>query len=221
MHLTAGMAFNRRFHPQYAGIKEAVAGGDIGQLESILITSRSAAAPTLEFIKTSGGLFGEKGSHFYDLARWITGEHPVQVFAMGAALVNPRFAEVGEVDTAMITMRLPSGVLCQFDFSWRAAYGQDERLEVVGSKGMLQTRQAPVGAYSQFTQSGMTHEGLFPTWYQRFEHTSTQELDVFFEAITSGRQGQLPPLADGLAAQQLADAAKLSVNDGKTVAIPR
>ncbi len=218
-NLTAGMAFNRRLHPQYSGIRAAVAAGEIGRIESMLITSRTATAPSIEFIQTSGGLFGEKGSHFYDLVRWITGEHPVELFAMGAALVNPRFADVGEVDTAMITMRLPSGALCLLDFSWRAAYGQDERLEVVGSQGMLQTRQAPVGPFIRFSQSGMAQDGPMPTWYERFEQTYVMELDVFFQAIETGQHGELPTLMDGLAAQQLADAAGQSVQEGRPIAI--
>ncbi len=217
--LIAGMAFNRRFHPQYAGIKSAVDAGKIGRLESILITSRTAAPPTLEFIKTSGGLFGEKGAHFYDLARYISGEHPVELFAMGSALINPRFADVGEVDVAMITMRLPSGALCQLDFSWRAAYGQDERLEAVGSLGMLQTRQAPVGAFERFTSAGQAHDGLLPTWFDRFEETYPFELDLFLDAIRTREQGRLPRLSDGLAAQQLADAARLSSQTGEPAKI--
>lgn len=215
--LIAGMAFNRRLHPHYGGIKKAVAAGEIGRIESMLITSRTASAPTLNFIKTSGGLFGEKGSHFYDLARWILGEHPVELFAMGAALVNPRFADIGEVDTAMITMRFPSGALCQFDFSWRAAYGQDERMEVMGSLGMLQTQQSPVGPYVRFTNSGVTQDGPMPTWYERFKQTYAMELDVFFHALETGQPGELPTLADGVAAQQVADGARRSVQEGRPV----
>ena len=218
-NLTAGMAFNRRLHPQYSGIKAAVAAGDVGVIESILITSRTASPPTVDFIKTSGGLFGEKGSHFYDLIRWISGEHPVELFAMGSALVNPEFADVGEVDTAIITMRLPSGGLCMLDFSWRAAYGQDERLEVHGSQGMLQTKQEPVGSFLRLNSSGLAHDGPMPTWYERFEQTYEMELDVFFKAIETGQLGALPALADGLAAQQLADAAQNSVRKGQPIRI--
>lgn len=217
--LVAGMAFNRRLHPQYSGIKAAVAAGDIGRVESMLITSRTAKPPTIEFITTSGGLFGEKGSHFYDLARWITGEPPVELFAMGGALVNPGFADVGEVDTAMITMRFASGVLCVFDFSWRAAYGQDERLEIVGSRGMLQTQQSPVGPFLRYSSSGMHQDGPMPTWYERFEQTYAMELDVFFQAIQTGQRGELPSLEDGLAAQQIADTARQSVQLNKPVRI--
>lgn len=217
--LVAATAFNRRFDAGYSSIRSAVVNGQIGQIETLHMTSRTASPPTVEFTKTSGGLFGEKGSHFYDLARWITGEHPVEVFAMGSALINPDFKDIGEVDTALISMRMPSDILCQLDFSWRAAYGQDERLEVNGSLGMLQTKQEPVGRCVMSAQSGQQQLGLFPTWYERFRQTYAAELDLFLNAIDSGDASTLPSLADGLAAQQIAEAAKKSVRERCPVAL--
>ena len=215
--LVAATAFNRRFDAGYAGIKAAVSAGEIGRVEAILMTSRTASPPSVEFTRTSGGLFGEKGAHFYDLARWITEEHPVDLFAMGSALVNPAFADIGEVDTAMITMRMPSGSLCQFDFSWRAAYGQDERVEVNGSLGMLQTFQEPVGRFLRSKVSGQSQDGPMPTWYERFAPTYAEELHSFLGAIRSGDASGLPSLEDGLAAQQIADAAKESLRIAQPV----
>lgn len=215
--IVAAIAFNRRFDAGYSGIREAILAGDIGQVEALLITSRTASPPSVEFTRTSGGLFGEKGAHFYDLARWITGENPIELFAMGSALINPEFAEIGEVDTAMISMRMPSGALCQFDFSWRAAYGQDERLEVNGSRGMVSTFQEPVGRYRRNTADGESQEGLMPTWYQRFAPTYQKELELFVAAIRTGDSYALPSLSDGCEAQMITDAARQSVATGKPI----
>ena len=215
--LVAATAFNRRFDTGYASIRKAISAGDIGRVEVILVTSRTASPPSVEFTRTSGGLFGEKGAHFYDLARWFTGEHPVELFAMGSVLVNPALADVGEVDTAMITMRMPSGTLCQFDFSWRSAYGQDERVEVNGSLGMLQTIQEPVGRVLQSGKGGQSRDGLMPTWQERFARTYADELDAFLGAIRSGDASGLPSLEDGLAAQQIADAARQSMRTSRPV----
>ena len=209
--LVAATAFNRRFDTGYASIRKAVSAGEIGRVEAILMTSRTASPPSVEFTRTSGGLFGEKGSHFYDLARWITGEHPVELFAMGSALVNSALADIGEADTAMITMRMPSGALCQFDFSWRAAYGQDERVEVNGSLGMLQTIQGAAGRVLKSGMGGQSRDGLMPTWQERFARTYADELHAFLGAIRSGDASGLPSLEDGLAAQQIADAARRSM----------
>lgn len=217
--LLAGMAFNRRFDKQYADINTAITEGSIGTIETIQFTSRTAAAPSVQFLKTSGGLFGEKGAHFYDLARWITGEHPTELVAMGAALIDPAFATAGETDTAMITMKMPSGALCQFSFSWRAAYGQDERIEVHGSKGMLLGDQATTATFDRYSQNGRDRGGLLPTWFERFADSYKVELGHFIEAVRTGEPGDLPTLDDGVAAQEIADAAKRSADAGVKVTL--
>ncbi len=215
--LVAATAFNRRLDAGYSGIRQAVHGGKIGQVEALLFTSRTASPPTVEFTRTSGGLFGEKGAHFFDLARWITGEDPAELFAMGSAQINPEFATIGEVDTAMVTIRMPSGTLCQFDFSWRAAYGQDERLEVNGSLGMLTTFQEPVERFRSHTREGEFQGGLLPTWYERFAPTYAEELDRFIAAISSGHISTLPSLRDGCKAQAISDAARESAATGRMI----
>jgi myo-inositol 2-dehydrogenase / D-chiro-inositol 1-dehydrogenase len=63
------------------------------------------------------GSFAEKGSHFFDFARWLTNAEPVSLFTMGAVLVDPGYAEIGEYDTAVIAMHLGNGVPYRFDFS--------------------------------------------------------------------------------------------------------
>ena len=37
------------------------------------------------------------------------------MFAFGAAMVDPKVAEVGDVDTSIVTIRMASGALCQID----------------------------------------------------------------------------------------------------------
>ena len=216
--IVTAMGLNRRFDHQYSGIRDAVKRGDIGAPEAILITSRSEAPPTPEFIKTSGGLFGEKGSHFYDLCRWICGEDPEDVFAMGSVMINPGFRDVEEVDTALVALKMPSGAICQLDFSWRAAYGQDERLEVNGAQGMLQTRQAPDGPYMLQNSQGRTHPGVLASWRVRFEQTYRDELSAFLDAVSSeAPDPRLATIADGVAAQRIAEAAKRSLASGQSV----
>ena len=215
--ITAAIGFNRRLDRSYAAIRHAVAGGEIGRLEAILITSRSATPPTIQSVQATGGLLGEKGSHFYDLACWIAGEYPLELHAMGAALVDPAFAEIGEVDVAMVTLAMPSGALCQLDFSWRAAYGQDERLEAVGAQGMLQISQAPDAPFSRYGSTGMMQAAPLPGWLARFAPTYAEELERFVRALEAGRAPDLPTLEDGLAAQRLAEAAACSIRERRRI----
>ena len=218
--VTAAMAFNRRFDAQYSAIKAAVDGGELGRPEVVNIVSRTARPPSPEFIPSSGGLLAEKGSHFYDLARWICSEDPSEVFAMGSVLIDPGYRQVGEVDTAKILLRMPSGTLCQLDFSWRAAYGQDERIEVNGAGGMLRTRQEPTGPVVHQTADGLIHPGKLPGWQERFADTYRAELDAFIDLVDGGDDsGVLAGLPDGAAAQRIAEACKRSLKDNRPVAL--
>ena len=40
---------------------------------------------------------------------------PEKCIALGAAMVDPKVAEVGDVDTSIVTIRMASGALCQID----------------------------------------------------------------------------------------------------------
>ena len=216
----AAMAFNRRFDAQYSAIKAAVDGGELGRPEVVNIVSRTARPPTPEFIPSSGGLLAEKGSHFYDLARWICSEDPSEVFAMGSVLIDPGYRQVGEIDTAKILLRMPSGTLCQLDFSWRAAYGQDERIEANGAGGMICTRQEPTGPVVHQTADGLVHPGELPGWQERFADTYRAELDAFIDLVEGGdSNGVLAGLPDGVSAQRIAEACKRSLKDNRPVAL--
>ena len=218
--VTAAMAFNRRFDAQYSAIKAAVDGGELGRPEVVNIVSRTARPPSPEFIPSSGGLLAEKGSHFYDLARWICSEDPSEVFAMGSVLIDPGYRQVGEIDTAKILLRMPSGTLCQLDFSWRAAYGQDERIEANGAGGMICTRQEPTGPVVHQTADGLVHPGELPGWQERFADTYRAELDAFIDLVDGGDDsGVLAGLPDGAAAQRIAEACKRSLKDNRPVAL--
>ena len=93
--------FNRRFDPDHAELKRIVDEGSVGAVELIQLTSRGPVVPPLEYIKVSGGQFRDQTVHFFDLARWIAGADPVEVFATGSALAEPRLAEYGDVDTSV------------------------------------------------------------------------------------------------------------------------
>ncbi len=217
--ICAATAFNRRFDEGYSGIRDAILDGEIGQIYTLIFTSRTVLPPTIEFASTSGGLFGEKGAHFFDLARWITGEEPSGVSAVGTAIINPDYLAIGHVDTAFVTLKMRSGILCNFDFGWRAAYGQDERLEVNGENGMLQTLQKPTGRHLKFDTDGGTHGGLMPTWLERFAPTYRMELDLFLNKVRGENASNLASLDDGCRAQAISDAAKKSVFSGQVETI--
>ena len=109
----------------------------IGELEIVSITSRDPGPPPISYIARSGGLFRDMMIHDFDMARFLLGEEPVAISAMGSALVDKAIGEAGDVDTAVVIMETKSGKVAQISNSRRAAYGYDQRVEAHGSKGMI------------------------------------------------------------------------------------
>jgi myo-inositol 2-dehydrogenase/D-chiro-inositol 1-dehydrogenase len=211
------MAFNRRFYQKYSEMRKAIHMGEIGTPETLHVTSRSATPPSAKFISTSGGLFGEKGSHFYDLIRWMLNSNTREVFAYGDALFDPEFKAINQPDTAVILMRLDNGVLCSCNFSWRSGYGHDERLEIAGSKGMIKTVQRTDTAEQGFGKGAFFKSGNLPNWHQVFKQTYLDELNVFIAEIRNGDGETLPTLFDGFEVQKIADAIDRSFRTKKSI----
>ncbi|HEX5689586.1 MAG TPA: inositol 2-dehydrogenase [Roseiflexaceae bacterium] len=212
------IGFSRRYDPNHLGVREAVQSGAIGAIELMHLTSRGPKPPPISYVKVSGGQFRDQTIHFFDLACWIAGEAPVEVYATGAALVDPAIGEAGDVDTSMLIMKLPSGALCHIDNSRRAAYGYDERIEVFGSDGMVQSRRKPVREVSLYTGDKVVSDGLHPGWFERLEPSFGLALDAFVGA-TEGKATDYPSLLDGLRAQLIAEAATESFRTNRPVQI--
>ena len=132
------VGFRRRFLPELQAIRQRILGGDIGPVEVVLMMARDFQPPPLAYVKVSGGFVRDKAIHYLDLLCWMTGEAPVEAHATGACLVDPEIGQVGDVDTVMITLKMPSGALCQITNGRRSAFGGHERIEVYGALGLLQ-----------------------------------------------------------------------------------
>ena len=131
------IGFNRRYDASHRGVRERVAAGEIGALHQVIITSRDSAPPPLSYVRVSGGLFRDMMIHDFDLARFVLGEEPATVTAVGSVLITPELAELGDIDTAMVLMTTASGRQCHINCSRQAVYGYDQRLEAHGSAGMV------------------------------------------------------------------------------------
>ena len=202
--------FNRRFDRDYAELKCAVDAGDIGDVELIQLTSRGPTVPALDYIAVSGGQMRDQTVHFFDLVRWISGLDPVEVYATGTALAEPRLADYGDVDTSVATLRLPNGALVQIDSTRRTGYGYDERIEVLGSSGMIEARRQRTGSVSRYRAGQVIDDGLHPGWFERVRPTYAAALDHFVSSLN--QDGPVyPSLDDGLRAQAIAEAATRSL----------
>ena len=213
------VSLNRRFDRQFGMLRAGIKRGQVGKVEIVKLVSRSDRVPPLAYVKSSGGLLRDKGAHFFDLACWLTRELPAAVQAAGKRLHSPALAAAGDHDTAMITMELASGALCHFDFSRRAPYGQDERIEVMGSRGMLQCSFPPAHACVRVRADGVA-EAAAPrgTWQEHYAPTYQESLAAFVASLRRGKPPPIPVEA-GLLAELIAAAAARSMASGRRVPV--
>ncbi|MGU9961525.1 MAG: inositol 2-dehydrogenase [Candidatus Puniceispirillales bacterium WSBS_2018_MAG_OTU23] len=211
-------AFNRRFDPNFAAIEGRLRDGEIGEIEIVTILSRDPSPPPIAYIKSSGGIFRDMMIHDLDMARFILGEEPTTIFAVGSALVDPEIGVAGDIDTAAVTVTTASGKICQISNSRRASYGYDQRLEVHGSKGMLRAENELENAVEMANASGFARAPAKHFFLERYERAYLEEMTAFVAAVNSGSTPS-PSIHDGLRAQILADAATKSWQTGAPVTL--
>ena len=214
------IGFQRRFDPTFAEAKQRLARGDVGAAEMLVITSRDPGAPPPEYLKASGGIFRDMLIHDFDVFRWILcvddGDEAETLYATGSVLTDPAIARVGDVDSTAVTIRTKKGRLAQINTSRRAAYGYDQRFEVLGSKGMLQCGNHKPSEVVQSDATGVHGDKPEHFFLQRYREAYRLELAHFFDCLQSGLPFRTT-VADGVAAQKLADAAAQSWASGQIV----
>ena len=131
------IGFQRRFDPTFSALKQRLDAGEIGNPEMLVITSRDPGPPPISYIKVSGGIYKDMLIHDFDVFRWILEDEAQSIYATGTCQVDPAIGQAGDVDSTAVTIRTRGGRLCQINTSRRAAYGYDQRFEVLGSQGLL------------------------------------------------------------------------------------
>ncbi|MDK9694758.1 MAG: inositol 2-dehydrogenase [Siculibacillus sp.] len=211
------IGFNRRFDPNFAELRRRLAAGAIGETEIVTVISRDPAPPPASYVATSGGIFRDMMIHDLDMARFLLGDdEPVEVHALGSALVDPEIGRAGDADTALVVMKTAAGRLCQISNSRRATYGYDQRIEVHGSKGMLRAGNIHESTVELASGDGFRADPVQHFFLERYAEAYRAELATFVECVEKG-VAPSPTGEDGLAAQRLADAATLSWKTGRPV----
>lgn len=202
------VGFNRRFDHNFEAVRNAVAEGKIGDPHIIKITSRDPEPPAPEYVKVSGGIFLDMTIHDFDMVRYLAGCDAEEVYVEAAVLVDPAIGEAGDVDTAVITLKMENGAIAVIDNSRKAAYGYDQRAEVFGSKGMAATANDAPSTAVISTKDGVTGEKPLYFFLERYMDSFAKEMNCFIEAIEKdtdtplGVEDGLKPVLMGLAAKK-------------------
>lgn len=216
------VGFNRRFDPNATEIASSVRGGRVGKPLSIRIVSRDPAPPPRDFLRRSGGMFHDMAIHDFDLASYILSEEVVEVMAMGGCLIDPMFAEEGDVDVATTILRFASGAVGVVENTRATPYGYDQRLEVLGTEGALESENQTANRVIFRDPAGQTAPLPLPFFLERYETAFQQQMRAFVELISSDAPRPQPAVSgpavsgkDALRAHLIADAAVESLRSGR------
>ena len=211
------VGFNRRFDPTHKAMRDAIVRGEIGRPEMLVISSRDPEISPPDYVKAMPyGIFYDTMIHDFDMARWLTGEEPVEVFARTAVMLDQKTNPHRDPDTAMAVLTLKSGALVHVNSSFRAVYGYDQRIEAFGEKGMLVSHNQHPTSLERYDSKGVRRDPLHYFFIQRYAQAYVDELDAFVVALEAGR----PPgigLDDGKRALAIAYAAMESAKSGKAL----
>lgn len=210
------LGFNRRFDPHFTRLKAKLENNDIGVVEIVHIISRDPTPPPMSYIRSSGGLFKDMTIHDFDMARWLLGEEPVAISAQASCLVDPSIGEAGDMDSAIVTLRTASGKLCLISNSRRAAYGYDQRIEVLGSQGMLQAGNVRSTTVSCHLTGGATSDPIEYFFLERYAAAYRAEMAHFIDILDDKATPRVT-IEDGLEALRIAEMATEANNSGLTV----
>jgi len=177
------VGFNRRFDASFRNVREAIEEGKIGEVHLLHITSRDPAPPPISFIESSGGMFLDLTIHDFDMARYLTGSEVEEVSVAAGVLVDPAIGAAGDVDTAITTLRFASGAIGTIDNSRRAVYGYDQRVEVFGSGGMLQTENRSEDERVLWNADGVQRAKPLYFFLERYNDSFITELRAFARSV--------------------------------------
>jgi len=205
------VGFNRRFDSNFRRIKKAVESGEIGDPYIIHVISRDPEPPSIDYVKSSGGIFLDMTIHDFDMVRYIIGDEVEEVYVVAGVMVDERIGEVGDLDTAIITLRFRNGVMGTIDNCRKAVYGYDQRVEVFGSKGVISAQNNYPNNTVRGDETGFHRDPPLRFFMERYIESYVEEMKEFVNAVLN--DGQVPvggidgkiPVVMGMAARKSYD----------------
>lgn len=236
------IGFELRYSRLYTTVKDWIDQGLLGRVLNTQCTYCSSAWAREDrwrvSSKTSGGMFGEKLSHYVDLVRWWVGDAVEEVYTVCA----PNIISYYEVhDNYHCTYRFKSGAVSQLTFmmgpaasfkgdplqnavSQQSGDGHALRYMVYGDKGAAETDVFPrtikrwefgEDDYGQTSAWVETETWNAENDFAYFHNTHDQALDIV-RRVAEGEPPSINP-RDALETTRLCFAAELSASERRPV----
>ncbi|MEQ4208960.1 Gfo/Idh/MocA family oxidoreductase [Actinopolymorpha sp. B17G11] len=211
--VTVMVRYQRRFDPAYTFMRETIAGGELGELRSIIITcgqrwlTGTAGTWRQDPALSGGGMLMDSGSHLADMLLWLV-DRPV---ASVSALVDQVGSPVDINTTA--TVAFAGGVQGQLAVVGDLATTWMETVVVSGSDGLLRYEVEPQHPW----RTGRVTFARGKSIEQRLDLPRTPDLhEAWWSAINGETPNPAPPAA-GLRVAELSEAIYRSASLGETV----
>ncbi len=174
------LGFQRRFDKGYLEARRMVESGELGTLYSVRMAGHDDVPPHESYIPFSGGLFRDFSGHDFDILRWLTGDEVEELYADGSVRGFPVFTKYDDVDTAVATLRMRSGVLVVMTVSRHDPRGYDVRTELFGSKDSISVGLGPRQVIRSVEPGVPPPEGpAWPNFQDRFAQAYRDEMHRF------------------------------------------
>ena len=127
------VGLNRRFSKEYVSLKKGLSKKKVRYIQ---IISRSSNHDVNLSIR-NGGLFFDKGFHFFDLACWLGNSKPKQIVVIAKSISTKDFLDNGDFSDAVVNLKLKNGVNVEMVFSRKCRFGNYEKIKIYGEKFTL------------------------------------------------------------------------------------
>jgi myo-inositol 2-dehydrogenase/D-chiro-inositol 1-dehydrogenase len=213
------IGFQRRFDAGYGRAREMVADGRLGRLYVVRMAGHDAQPPHESYVPTSGGIFRDLHIHDFDIARWVTGQEIVEVYADGSVIGFDFFARHDDVDTAVAVLRFAGGALGIVSGARHDPLGYDIRMELFGSGDSIAVGlDARVPLRSVEDDGPVLADRPWASFVERFGAAYRAELAVFIDVVAGRAKNPCSP-EDALAAMRVAVACDRSRRQHRPIAL--
>jgi myo-inositol 2-dehydrogenase/D-chiro-inositol 1-dehydrogenase len=211
------LGFQRRFDQGYIEARRLIDSGDLGTLYSIRMAGHDPEPPHESYIPVSGGLFRDFSGHDFDILRWLTSDEVVEVYADGSVRGFPVFAKYDDVDTAVATLRMASGVLGVMTVSRHDPRGYDIRTELFGSRDSVSVGLGPRQVIRSVEPGVPEPKGpAWPNFQERFADAYRAEMLGFFR-LAAGQEESACTARDGVESARITEAATRALKEHRVV----
>lgn len=214
------IGFMRRFDRGFRRAKEMIDSGEIGDVVLVKSLTHGPSVPRewMYDISKSNGPLAEVNSHDIDTMRWLTGSEAISLHAIAG---NYRCLDAKEkysdfYDTVIMNVCMENGTMGNIDGAQGVQYGYDARVDILGTKGMIQIgglRDKTTVLYTK--EKGMASD-VVKSWMDLFSEAYIEEDISFVECIRMDRE----PCATGIDGQRVAEivrAGNRSIQTGNVV----